>query len=123
MINLFKSCHHVTIKMEEVCFECSRVPPLFRGMGSSTRGKIILSERAYKNIRSLCSSSPQRQSYSWAFSKEVFQDFLLFLRHGGSITCQVTGHWRYSQDLAQGGIRIPCELILRELNKKGYQKI
>ncbi len=35
----------------------------------------------------------------------------LFLRRGGSIRCQVTGSRRFSQDLPQGGLEIPCELI------------
>ena len=34
----------------------------------------------------------------------------LFLRRNGSITCQVTGSRRYSDDLAQGGLEVPCVL-------------
>lgn len=34
----------------------------------------------------------------------------LFLRHGGTITCMVTGKRRHSQDLPQGGLDIPCTL-------------
>ena len=34
----------------------------------------------------------------------------LFLRKEGSITCQVTGHRRFSEDLVQGGLEIPCVL-------------
>ena len=32
----------------------------------------------------------------------------LFLRHGGSIRCRVTASRRYSADLPQGGLEIPC---------------
>ena len=94
-----------------------RVSHLFRDIESSTRGNIILSERAYKCIRSLCSSSPQRRCYSSAFAKEVFQDLFALFKAWGSITCQVTGHQRYSRDLAQGGMEIPCELTLRGAKK------
>ena len=31
----------------------------------------------------------------------------LFLRRGGNIICVVTGTWRYSVDLPQGGLEIP----------------
>ena len=31
-----------------------------------------------------------------------------FLRRNGTITCQVTGPRRYSDDLAQGGLEVPC---------------
>ena len=34
----------------------------------------------------------------------------LFLLRGGTITCQVTGSRRYSDDLVQGGLEIPCAL-------------
>ena len=34
----------------------------------------------------------------------------LFLRRGGSIHCTVTGGRRFSADLPQGGLEIPCNL-------------
>ena len=34
----------------------------------------------------------------------------LFLRGGNEITCRVTGHRRYSVDLPQGGLEVPCIL-------------
>ncbi|XP_064388500.1 uncharacterized protein LOC135336575 [Halichondria panicea] len=34
----------------------------------------------------------------------------LFLQRGGTITCQVTSLRRYSSDLVQGGLEIPCVL-------------
>lgn len=34
----------------------------------------------------------------------------LFLRRGGSIQCEVTGDRRYSTDLPQGGMELPCIL-------------
>ena len=33
----------------------------------------------------------------------------LFLRRGGAIYCVVTGCHRYSRDLPQGGMEIPCK--------------
>ena len=35
--------------------------------------------------------------------------YSLFLRRGGAIYCVVTGHRRYSRDLPQGGMEIPCK--------------
>ena len=37
----------------------------------------------------------------------------LFLRRGGSISCEVTGSRRYSRDLEQGGLEIPCDLLFK----------
>lgn len=35
----------------------------------------------------------------------------LFIRRGGIIKCEVTGSRRYSYDLIQGGLEIPCDLL------------
>ena len=37
----------------------------------------------------------------------------MFLRRGGTISCRVTGSRRYSEDLPQGGLEVPCTLTLR----------
>ena len=44
--------------------------------------------------------------------KKISTACSLFLRRGGSITCKVTGTRRYSSDLPQGGVEIPCSLEL-----------
>lgn len=41
----------------------------------------------------------------------------LFIRHGGNIKCEVTGSRRYSQDLQQGGLEIPCNIICQGSSK------
>ena len=40
--------------------------------------------------------------------RKILSVFSLFLRHGGSIRCRVTASRRYSADLPQGGLEIPC---------------
>ena len=35
-----------------------------------------------------------------------------FIRRGGSITCTVSGHRRYSADLEKEGSEIPCNKVL-----------
>ena len=35
-----------------------------------------------------------------------------FIRRGGVVRCRVAGRRRYSDDLPQGGLEIPCVLIL-----------
>ena len=37
----------------------------------------------------------------------------LFIRRGGSISCTVSGSRRYSADLPQGGLEIPCSLLFK----------
>lgn len=36
----------------------------------------------------------------------------MFLRRGGSINCQVSGARHYLRDLIQGGLEIPCVLLI-----------
>ena len=53
--------------------------------------------------------------------RKVSQVCSLFLRRGGTISCEVTGTRRYSADLPQGGLEIPCKLLFtskaREVDK------
>ena len=42
----------------------------------------------------------------------------IFLRRGGSIHCEVIGGRRYSEDLHQGGMEIPCILFFRGKDKE-----
>lgn len=44
--------------------------------------------------------------------KKISSVCLLLIRRGGTISCRVTGNRRYSRDLAQGGLEIPCVLII-----------
>ena len=41
----------------------------------------------------------------------------LFLRHGGTIMCKITGRRQHSKDLAQGGLEIPCTMTLKGARK------
>ena len=51
----------------------------------------------------------------------------IFIRRGGSILCIVDGGRRYSADLPQGGLEVPCKLVFRiekeELCKKTEKMI
>ena len=42
--------------------------------------------------------------------RKISRPCSLFLRRGNEITCRVTGHRRYSIDLPQGGLEVPCVL-------------
>ena len=43
----------------------------------------------------------------------IFPVCFIFLRQGRTISCTVTGHRRYSADLTQGGMEIPCTLTFQ----------
>ena len=50
--------------------------------------------------------------------KKVSRICSLFLRRGGTIQCIVTGTRRYSEDLPQGGLEVPCNLLFRGEQKE-----
>ena len=52
--------------------------------------------------------------------KRISSTCLLFLHMGGSISCEVTGPRQYSADLIQGGLEIPCRLMLFLLAREMY---
>ena len=54
--------------------------------------------------------------------KKIARACSLFLRRGGQVTAVVTGEKRYSRDLPQGGLEVPCELIMKR-KKKELEKL
>ena len=70
----------------------------------------------------LCERQPDNRSdcYTVAVKKDgiiighlprkISRACSLFLRRGSEITCRVTGHRRYSANLPQGGLEVPCVL-------------
>ena len=42
----------------------------------------------------------------------------LFLARGGTISCIITGERRYSHDLIQGGLELPCKLLFTGKSKE-----
>ena len=46
-----------------------------------------------------------------------------FIKRGGSIVCKVTGERRYSYDLKQGGLEVPCTLTFTSTNDGEIKKV
>ena len=115
MINLFKSCHHVTINMEEAHIECCvRGYHVYSEIWEAVLGETLSCRREPTNVSDRYAVAVLKDDITVGHLPRKFTKiFSLFFRGGGSITCQVTGHRRYSRDLAQGGMEIPCELTLR----------
>ena len=57
--------------------------------------------------------------------KKISRICSLFLRRGGggTITIKVTGHRRYSSDLEQGGMEIPCLLLLSRRTQRNKKNL
>ena len=48
--------------------------------------------------------------------KKISSSCSLFMRRQGAISCVVIGFRRYSSDLVQGGLEVPCKIIFRGPN-------
>ena len=46
----------------------------------------------------------------------------IFIRRGGKITCQVSGRRRYSSDIPQGGLEVPCKMTFYTKSKSEADK-
>lgn len=55
--------------------------------------------------------------------KKISSTCSIFLRKGGTMTCTVNGERKYSMDLTQGGLEIPCLLIFEISNESLISKI
>ena len=55
-------------------------------------------------------------------AKKISSLCSIFLRRGGMILCEVNGHRRYSSDLPQGGLEVPCVLTFVAAEEKEKAK-
>ena len=100
--------------MEELRRElCIRGHHIYKNIWNPAVGEVLVCEREPHNAA---------DRYFVAFTKGVFVGHLplklsklrsLFLRRGGTIDCVITGARRYSVDLHEGGLEVPCSLLLK----------
>ena len=94
MINLFKSCHHVIIKMEEACFECSFLGyHIYSEIWKAVLGETLSCQREPTNVSDRYAVAVLKDDITVGHLPKKFSKiFSLFLRRGGSITCQMIDH-------------------------------
>ena len=62
-------------------------------------------------------------SFGTLIPSKLSHIYSLFLRRGGTIRCRVAGGRRYSYDLPQGGLEIPCVMISSRRKAQGIGEI
>ena len=117
--------------MKETCVRGFHV---YRAIWDAAVGEELECKRVRQPGGSLCCGSGQRRYDSWSCTSEDFTVVLPVFKHGGGITCQVIGAKRYSTDLPQRGLEVPCLLFFtgetKEISKlkacfkvkNGYQE-
>ena len=84
----------------------------YKDIWVATEGEQLLCRKEDDNIHHLFSVAVIKNDYVVGHvPKKISTTCSLFLCCGGSIMCTVNGSRRYSQDLPQGGLEIPCELL------------
>ena len=116
-------------------------PKTFMNMEVCERNSYVRDYHMYKNVWHViigeelqCERELDNESdrYAVAMKKDgtiighlpraISRACLLFLRRGNSISCCVAGHRRYSANLPQGGLEVPCILCL-EVKVKEVAKL
>ena len=55
----------------------------------------------------------------WVISQNLCRNWhTFFVKHGGKISCEITGSKRYSSDLEQGGLEIPAKIMFQNSNER-----
>ena len=106
-----------TVDMENVF----RVEAMVRGyhcyqeIWQAIVGEELQTTRELGNIHDLYAVAVTRSGVTVGhISRKISSACSLFLWRGGEISCIVTGTRRYSSDLEQGGLEIPCTLIFKD---------
>jgi len=77
-------------------------------------GEVLLCEREVRNIHDTFAVTVKKDGVIVGHCPQKISSLCsIFIRQGGSITCQVSGNRRHSEDLPQGGLEVPCTLIFQ----------
>ena len=91
---------------------CIRGYHVYQSIWSSSSGEVLACHREPHNRENLFAVGVYEDATLVGRVPNKFSCvFLLFLRHGGTITSQVTGSRLYSSDLLQGGLGLPCVYV------------
>ena len=86
-------------------------------------GEVLACEREVGNVHDTFTVSVKKDGIIVGHCpRKISSICSIFIRRGGSITCQVNGNTRYSQDLPQRGLEVPCILTFRTSKKVELDK-
>ena len=96
---------------------------MYRSIWTPTNGEVLSCDRETGNRHDPFSVKVIKSATIVGhLPKRISSTCSLFLRMGGSISCEVTGPRQYSADLIQGGLEIPCRLMLFSSTKELIEK-
>ena len=113
---LYTRTRDMNVTMQDYRTDCCiRGYHIYRDIWVAVIGEVLECEREPTNTKDRNAVAiTKKWDYNWTLTKELFKSlFAFFFRRGGSIRCEVTGGRRYSADLPQGGLEIPCRLLFK----------
>ena len=91
---------------------CIRGYHIYKNVWVSVVGEVLECERQQQNDKDRYAVAVKKdRTIIGHLPRKISRVCLLFLRRGGSIRCIVIERRRYSSDLPQGGLEIPCRLL------------
>jgi hypothetical protein len=88
---------------------CIRGHHVYKAIWTPQFGEVLLCRPEYGNLHDLYAVAVVRQgNIVGHIPRKISTICHLFLRHGGEMICQIVGARRYSADLPQGGLEVPC---------------
>ena len=98
---------------------CVRGFHVYRDIWEAAVGEVLDCEREPGNAKDRYAVAVKKNATVIGhLPKKISCVSSLFLRRGGSIQCTVTGRRRYSFDLPQGGLEIPCSVKFTAKSKE-----
>jgi hypothetical protein len=104
-------------ELERVC--CIHSYHVYKEIWEAATGEVLICERELHNSRDRYTVAVKRMGMIIGhLPRKLSRVRSLFLRRGGTIDCTVTGRRRYSADLPQGGLEVPCSLLFKATPKR-----
>ena len=92
---------------------------MYREIWDAAIGEVLVCERDPHNVEDRYAVAVKKDDVVIGHLPRNFSRVCsLFIRRGGNIQCTVTGAKRYSADLPQGGLEVPCLLLLKASPKE-----
>ena len=93
---------------------CVRGYHIYNAIWSAPLGEELQCQREIGNSSDLYAVAVLKDSTTVGhLPRKISRICTLFIRRGGTITCLVNGRRKYSADLPQGGMEIPCILLFK----------
>ena len=98
---------------------CIRGYHVYNEIWTAVLGEVLLTQRELHNVTNCYAVAVKKYSGETVghLPRKISRLCSMFIGQGGNITCVVTGDRRYSSDLVQGGLEIPCSIIFHGKEK------